>query len=188
MGALPPWAHRRSKSPGRLLVLNRFSRIVLFLSSYLPLFLVFGILYLEKHWQYSVGIWIGCIVIFCILRLMLAHVQSMHGVPLTITKSARKDSDTLSYLATYLIPFALAPPQNGYSLAALIVFFLVLGYLYVNSNMIYINPTLSLSGYHLFEVTIGSKGRTRILLARDNDELPSTVNAVELSRGLFMEV
>jgi hypothetical protein len=167
-------------------MLSVFSRYILFASSYSPLTLAFGILYLRTSRPTAIALFVVAAASVALLYVTLRVVQSMARQPLLIERSARKDSDTLSYLATYLIPFALSPPKDAYEGAALAVFVIVLAYLYVNSNMIYINPVLSAFGYHLYEVTPQNSKRTVIVLSRMADDLPDSMNVVEMSRRIYV--
>ncbi len=169
-------------------MLSLFSRFVLFASSYSPLTLAFGVLYLRSaKTSPAAAILFGIAAASIgLLWWILRVVRKMHREPLAVERSSRKDTDTLSYLATYLIPFALAPPKDPYEFAALIIFVVVLAYLYVNSNMIYINPVLSAFGYHLYEVTPGGSKRTVIVLSRLADDLPDTIGAVEIAHRIYV--
>jgi hypothetical protein len=167
-------------------MLSAFSRYILFASSYSPLTLAFGILYLRSSRPIAIAL-IGLAALsVALLAAILGIVRKMAREPLTSERSARKDSDTLSYLATYLIPFALSPPKDAYEGGALAIFVVVLAYLYVNSNMIYINPVLSAFGYHLYEVTPKNSKRTVIVLSRMADDLPDDMRVVEISRRIYI--
>ncbi len=169
-------------------MLSLFSRFILFASSYSPLTLAFGVLYLRSPKTTTTAYILFSIAVGSVglLWWMLSAVRKMHHEPLRVERSSRKDTDTLSYLATYLIPFALAPPKDAYEFVALMIFVVVLAYLYVNSNMIYINPVLSAFGYHLYEVTPAGSKRTVVVLSRLGDELPDTIGAVEIARRIYV--
>lgn len=167
-------------------MLSSFSRYVLFASSYSPLTLAFAVLYLRSSRPTAVVLFAFAAASVALLVAMLRVVNGMARQPLVVENTARKDSDTLSYLATYLIPFALSPPKDAYELGALAIFVIVLGFLYVNSNMIYINPVLNAMGYHLYEVTPQNSKRTVILLSRTSDDVPELVNVVEISRRIYV--
>ena len=66
------------------------------------------------------------------------------------------------------------------------VFFLVIGILYVNSNLIHINPMLNLSGYHLYEISVES-GATYSLITYREVIPGDTISAVKASNGIFLE-
>ncbi len=71
----------------------------------------------------------------------------------------------MSYIVTYIIPFLSVAFSDWQQAVALAVFFIILGFLYVNSDMIHINPTLNFFLYRLYEVTL-EDGSTYSLIAR----------------------
>src|SRR5579863_1893995 len=112
-------------------MLSNFSRVLLFVSSYLPLAVSFAVLYLRQDAKIAAGLVAFAMLVFITLLCALAYVRKVAPVPLSIASSSRRDSDTLAYFATYLIPFALAPPKDFYELISMAIFFVVLGYVYV---------------------------------------------------------
>ena len=58
----------------------------------------------------------------------------------------------MAYIATYLIPFFGVDLGTTDDIVVLGGFLLVLMIVYVNSSMLFVNPVLSLVGYHWFEV------------------------------------
>lgn len=92
----------------------------------------------------------------------------------------------MSYIASYVIPF-LAVPFNGLEQAlSLIIFFIVLGVIYVNSNMIHINPMLNIIGYTLYDVTLES-GSTHSLITRRHIVRGESLSVVKIGEDILME-
>jgi hypothetical protein len=63
-----------------------------------------------------------------------------------------RDSDIAAYAATYLLPFILVFSGAWQDLASLGAFIAFLGFMYVRSRLIYVNPILALMGYRLWRV------------------------------------
>jgi len=179
---------RKGQSDGEVIMLSNFSRSLLFISSYLPLVASFAVLYLRTSWIISAVLFAFMVLAFTILLIALRYVRGMEPVPLAISSSSRRDDNVLAYFAAYLVPFALAPPKDIYEAISIGIFFVVVGYIYVNSNLIYINPVLNLLGYHLFEVTIGDTPGTKSILSKSRDDVPSELKAVSFSHGLYIEI
>jgi len=74
-------------------------------------------------------------------------------------------SSYLEYLITYIIPFTQID-LNLYSCLSLIILFIFVWWLYINSNLIYVNPTLKFIGYNIYKVKDGISGREYILLTK----------------------
>jgi hypothetical protein len=92
----------------------------------------------------------------------------------------------MSYIVTYIIPF-LAVPFNGWEQGiALLIFFLVLCILYVNSNMVHINPMLNLAGYRLYEITLDD-GAVHSLITRRRIVRGESLSVIKLGEDILME-
>jgi hypothetical protein len=163
------------------------ARILLFLSSYVPLCAIFAVLLWEEHFFYAlaaIGIGVASLVG---LTLYLRSVQRLGAKPVTVEEVSRQDSEAMSYIVTYLLPFLGLAFSNWRQGVALAIFFLMLGFLYVNSNMIHINPMLNAFRYHLYEVTL-SDGSVRTLIARRRRvNRGSTIRVIQVGDDLIIE-
>lgn len=76
-----------------------------------------------------------------------------HSLPEKITKIENVNWEHLTFLTTYVIPFVtfnFNEERNG------LIFFLLLliiGLIYVKTNMFYTNPTLALLGYQIYKIS-----------------------------------
>ncbi len=105
----------------------------------------------------------------------------------TVTDFQKHDADVMGYIASYLIPFVTFPLDSWQQIAALLVFIGVLLIVYVNSNMIYINPMLNLIGYHLYEVKLEHSALSHYYIARKGVRCNETIRFVRLSDDIFLE-
>jgi hypothetical protein len=104
-----------------------------------------------------------------------------------ITGVEKRDENVVSYIASYLLPFVTFPLGQPEQIAALLVFIVVLLILYVNSNMIYINPMFNLVGYHLYEITIQTDQMSHYLIARQGIKPDKMLYFVEISDNVYLE-
>jgi hypothetical protein len=141
------------------------TRLLLFLSSYFPLALIFFVLFIGSHRDAAIAtLSLGVIGLFG-MYLYLRMASRLAPIQVKVVALQRLDAEAMSYIVTYVIPFVAIPFGAWQQGVALVIFFVVLGILYVNSNMIHINPMLNLAGYHLFEVSLDD-GSTRALITR----------------------
>jgi hypothetical protein len=163
-----------------------FARFLLFLSSFSPLFLVFGLLdsfhsSAARITCYAIaGVSAICLGVFlwAASRISLQSIEAATARP--------RDSDTIGYVVTYLIPFLTLGTSDWASRAALILFIAVVAVLYVRSNIFYVNPLLSLVGYRLFEVEAGVS--TLILITKRSFVAPGVeIRARRLSDYVYWE-
>lgn len=162
------------------------TRLLLFLSSYFPLSLIFFVILIQEHRYVAIGILtVGAVGLLWML-LYLRKAQSLSAIRLKITGFHRSDAEAMAYIVTYIIPFLVIPLHGWKEGIALSIFFVVLGILYVNSNMIHINPMLNLFGYHLYEITIEDSA-VRSLLARRSIRHRESILVVKLGDEILLE-
>ncbi len=165
-----------------------FVRCLLFISSYFPLAVIFSILLWQTHLLLAIitlliGI-SGLVILFLYFVLIAPRRAKSHE---TVTELDRHDGDVLSYVASYLVPF-VSLDLTGVQLWAVIVFLAVLLIIYVNSNMIYINPMLNILGYHLYEIKIAKNETSFYLLTRQRVGLRSVVHVARIGDTTFLQV
>ena len=89
-------------------------------------------------------------------------------------------------MVTYILPFTLANPQSEREKLTLILLIALICFLYIKSQLFYINPILALLGYRLFQVT--TERSTSILITQKDFILtPATLNVYRLNNFIYME-
>jgi hypothetical protein len=162
------------------------TRILLFLSSYAPLFAILTLLTHKDFGRWSFG-FVG-LGIFAVLILILYLTVAKRLTSYTITADTvgSRNSDSMSYIASYLIPFLGLPWHEWRNAVSMGVFFLMLGVVYVNTNMIYINPMLNLLLFHIYEVE--SDGSSYTVLSRKHHIFRgSKITVTKLGEGVLLE-
>ena len=158
----------------RKYILKPGAKLALFLVSYTPLFLIMCFTQLYEYrdhlaWgglNYTSLVnylrYFGAVTALIImsafglagLRFLLSNMRRRAGVNGKLVKVVdieNKNSESISYLFTYIIPFVfqdLSSVTNVFSVGVLLV---VTYLIYSNSSMILINPTLSMT-YSLYHV------------------------------------
>lgn len=139
-----------------------FSKVILFLTSYTPL----GILYLItdfnnlkypffKHPLFSIIMIAFIALLWIILYFFIRHFRKkVDKMDVNVIKVQNLDNEMLSYIFTYIIPFLSFPGEKIVPMSLFL--FLVIGVLYIKSDMIGINPILSFCGFHLIKVEFKS--------------------------------
>ena len=97
-----------------------------------------------------VGI-IGCSFLF-------SNLKKKQGNNVKIVDVTNRNSESVGYIATYIIPFLFQNFSSAYEVFAILFMLIIIYTSYVNSNMLLINPVLNLFKYSLFEVQFESKG------------------------------
>jgi hypothetical protein len=146
-------------------MLTVFPRTLLFLSSYLPVFLVFTILAWPVYGYPAIAPTVAGLAGVFGIALARWYAKTNQPQNLVVGTVARKDQEALAYLVTYVLPFLdLKLTEPGW-IASMVILFIAVLAIFVNAGMIHINPTLSILGYHVFEVTT-PQGTPHIVIVR----------------------
>ncbi len=163
------------------------TRMSLFISSYIPLILVLAIQSEFKPlWIYAPLAVLG-IVSLLIVLLLLKIARGVAPVGFKVDQFSDKDEDITSYFMVYLIPFIGFDAADWTCAAALLVVFLCLMIIRINSNRLYINPMLSLLQYRIYEVS-DAGGVKHTLLTEKNLVRGVVLNVVHVDNLVLLEV
>ena len=145
-------------------------------------------IHFEKDWEF-IGFYeffkINIIPLISIFIVLLGFVfyfrfqyiiSGNHSLPERINKIENVNWEHLTFLTTYVIPFVtfnFSEDRNG------LIFFLLLliiGLIYVKTNMFYTNPTLALLGYHIYKASTNNRENIIIIskgILNENDWIES---------------
>lgn len=124
----------------------------MFLSSYAPLFLLVGLRSIDD--SHAIAGVAGVLVIagaagtFVLLNAAPSKTDEIYK----LVEVEKRDGDVAAYAATYLLPFVTVFSGKTLDVISLAAFVAFLGFIYVRSRLIYVNPVLMLLGYHLWRV------------------------------------
>ncbi len=165
-----------------------FVRWMLFVSSYFPLTVIFWILFITQQPLYAwIILGIGLVGLIGMLIYFFGIVAKMTPIQEKVTGRQIRDGDVMGYIASYLLPLVTFPLNGWQQIAILLVFLAVLGIVYINSDMIRINPMLNLLGYHLYEITVENGPESYSLITRRQVKRGETIRLVDVGRGIFWE-
>jgi len=162
-------------------------RIALFLSSYAPLFALLA--YTNRHSKTACWTLVAVTVLSVAALVVVMLAQRGEDGPVLRVEHARpKDGDVLAYMATYLVPFLGVDLTDADGVVVFVGFLLVLGIVYVNSNMLFVNPLLSIAGYHTFDVTDPQGHEYTLITKRDGLDPGTELCPAQVSRYIRLEV
>lgn len=163
------------------------AELTLFLSSFSPLFVVFGLLHsFGDGWRSFVCYVVaGASVGFLLLALYIW--RKLGTTEVHVARARHRDADAIAYVATYVVPFATLGVDTRESRVALLLFLGLVALLYVRAHLFYVNPILTVIGFRLYEVETAS-GRIMLVLSRRKYlSLNSTIDVRTLSDYIFLE-
>jgi hypothetical protein len=162
-------------------------RIALFLSSYAPLF---GILAYKNRGCPKIWITLGGIATGSLIALLVVMLSKRKekGPMLVVKHSRPKDGDVLAYTATYLVPFLSVDLTHTEGVVVLASFLLVLGIVYINSDMLFVNPVLNLARYHSFWITDQDDHEYSLITRREELDSGETITPAKVGKYVRLEV
>jgi len=182
--------------------LTLFSKLILFLTSYIPLGVICLIIDFEKitypffkHGILSLILLVFIILLPIFLFSLIRHFsekptgwEKMQIVPGSVENM---DKEILSYIFSYILPFLGFPEERRIFVAVFLLF--VIGIIYTRSDMIGINPLLAIFGYHIIKTKWkkGNDGKQAeaILISRADYyeiEQAGMIEAIQMYNELYM--
>jgi hypothetical protein len=198
------------KNDSKVNNLKVMAQFVLFVTSYLPLFILVIVrqIYENHSFMNFSGFNFEAIVLFfqkfglsvilmsvslfgllgCSLIFKNLEKDATNGDNVTILNVNNKNSESIGYIATYIIPFLFQNFSDWYEFFAFSFVMFVIYRIYINSNLILINPILSFK-YSIFEIEYKlQNGKTKNgLIISDNKYLEedSNIKIYEIGFKLF---
>lgn len=156
-------------------------QILLFIISYIPLYVILFLQNLNDHLLTGGGQFVGLSALLkentvSIAFLILIAVSSgLYWVLYSIViKSApvqlkvivikQNHDEHLSYLATYILPFVGLKFDTWQNIVATVALFYVLGHIYIKTNLILTNPTLTLFRFSISRVETEENPDSKVVI------------------------
>ncbi|MBF4514152.1 hypothetical protein ITJ66_16825 [Plantibacter sp. VKM Ac-2885] len=163
------------------------AKVVLFASSYAPLLALFWLLnsFGDPWSRFAGGAAVISVVLLLGVWLLLTRTSSVDIVD--FTEARNRDSDVMSYVVSYVVPFAAAASDIDEGARwALVLFAVLIGVLYVRSAVFYVHPLLLMVGIHAYEVSLN--GTPAMLLSRRRHiGQTERISVVEIGTNVYAE-
>lgn len=177
---------RGANSDGRFAkIMESVFKSLLFLSAYAPLGIILALVVWSESHLYSIVLAAAAIISALLLMWFLNGLKRSSSDPVPIEQLQRRDEQILSYIVTYAIPFLAVPFESKGMAFGLFAFFVLIWFLQVRLNLLYINPVLSLFKYHLYEVT--TSGVTKLLISKRRLGPDSVLYAVKVGDTMLWD-
>lgn len=193
-------------------MLNKSAKLLLFLSSYIPLFIIILVQFLQKlintylisesecsikfnndfynliFNRYSLIIFVIvclCIISIFLLRHLIKQINKTNPntFPINVIKE-ENNLNVLNYFTMYIFPFITLDLTSISGFLSFIILFSLLGYVYIKNELLYVNPVLNI----YFKYNIYSIQEGLLLSKKGKDELlNSNINIYKISEHIFLE-
>jgi hypothetical protein len=170
-------------------MLTEFTKILMFLSSYIPLYIILAVKFYNVHPILSVILAIASLILFYFTKWFLNYwSKKLEPTRDKVLQVERKDSEVIAYVFAYIFPFVNDSIFSGFqNIIAYLIFFLLLMLIYVRSNLIHINPILYAFGYYIYSI-VTENNKVHIILSRNKRVLSGDIiQVVAIGDDLFLE-
>ena len=118
-------------------------KLVLFLTSYVPLYIIIAVLNhsIPVVWVSFVVFAVAVLIIFFLIYYVIGKTS---GDYLKVNRVDNINSINIEYLVTYLLPFLNISFTDPFSLLAMFIVFFIIGFIYVNSDMLWLSSPFPL--------------------------------------------
>lgn len=139
-------------------VLNILIKLMMFISSYFPLYLMLIILYSRKiisGFAEKNRVWIMFFIVLLIFIFIsfgsIILLKSGTGKrKKNVNTLERHDDTVISYIMTYIIPLIANEDSSVEVYVVNILLFILIGYIYLRLNLIYLNPLWAMFGHIVY--------------------------------------
>ncbi|SDY14721.1 hypothetical protein SAMN05444411_1392 [Lutibacter oricola] len=137
------------------------------------------------------------IPLICILCLFIGLISYLDfsyilkgatQMPFSITHIENIEYEHLTFLTTYIIPLVCFNFVNLRYQIVLVILLIVIGLIYVRTDLFYANPTLAILNYRIYKINGQFKGGVReniILISRDKLELNQRCDYIKLDNRIY---
>lgn len=161
-----------------------FVRLSLFLSSFSPLFLILALRFENPGLRFS-ALALGLVGLLAAGWVMAAESRK-GAASFEVKKAEDGGPEVAGYLASYLLPFvAIDEPSLGIA-AGYVIFLAVAAVVYVQSDMLQINPIFYVFGRRVQKITTAEKDWSAYLITKRRVLPGETIHATTLTTGVLV--
>lgn len=181
-------------------MLSTIYRIGFFISSYAPLYILLMILNIEyidsvddfinfiTFDDYRISIFF-CLMIFLlgVSYLSIRKILKIEYNEYHEFKGFQKIEDNLlNYIVTYLVPLLSLDLTKLENIVMNICLFIIFGYIYVKTNVMYLNPTFLLFNFNIFITQDNKKIISNLRLNKLKELENHRIKSFKLSEDVFL--
>lgn len=110
------------------------------------------------------------------------------NIPFEIKKIQSVNYEHLTFLATYVVPLISFDFSSGRQLIVLALLLVVMGIIYIKTDLFYANPSLSLLGFHIYQADGNFKTGSReniVLVCRGRLTAGQKVSYIKLDDRIY---
>lgn len=180
-------------------MINIITRIAFFIASFFPLWGIMIYLVISKYGYDGFNIFVYAAIIMIII-LCISHVKTDIRDTKRTAENPKKISicaktETTKEYVFSIIPYIMVASSANMAIeniVSLVAIFVIIGILYIRTNMVLTNPMLLLIGFRIFEIEYfelhnEDNKKTTLLLSKNAPWNGRTMEIEEIYDGVYME-
>jgi hypothetical protein len=161
--------------------MTALARSILFFSAWVPAFALLALRAVGTSLSVAIAFAVIALVSLVALVILLAVFRRVEPTELVVARADSQSEQVASFLLAYLLPFVIPDYSDSFTVAALVVFFVLLWILYVRGHLV-LNPVLLLLGWGVWRADIG------VADAEEIESVVLIVNSTDLQPGDKLDV
>ncbi|SHH23417.1 hypothetical protein [Clostridium grantii] len=169
-------------------MITRFSKWILYISSYIPLYIIFiisnsfdiysGYLEIKIREDYNINLLIDaakknivliivflCLSIFSFVLLIKIIKAASSSTNYNDFYCLKRNNEKINeYILVYILPFITVNSNDFKALTMFLVIFIVIGIVSVRNDLVYVNPILYMLQYNIYSFTGNQETEERFIL------------------------
>jgi hypothetical protein len=132
-------------------------------------------------------IFLGCILLCLVAYLKLDYrlVKGGYRNPWKVVHIENMNYETLTFLATYIIPLLFIDLDKDRNPYVLFLMLLVIGIIFIKTNVFYTNPTLSLLNFYIYRIDTISEQKI-IVISKGKIAINDWIYHKRISDNIFL--
>lgn len=166
--------------------LRSWIKVVLFLNAYTPLWLIFAV---RIHVLWSIAVFSSVAVLsFLLLAMLIERSKKAAPTALSPADYQNKGGDSISYIIAYIIPFIGYNLHSAADVVSVCILLVVVGAIYIHSDLMCTNPILFLLRFNVFLVTSDTGKKIYLLTRKSSVRKDELLRVVSIDQNIYLEV
>ena len=121
-----------------------------------------------------------------IYKKIIAQMKDCPDLPVKILECKKINSKTIDVIISIIMPFVFVDLNKWNDIISIILLIVILGVIYIRTNNIYTNPTLTILGFNLYEVKIDTNAEKNIMVfTKDKLSVDSLISKTLINDGYY---
>lgn len=132
----------------------------------------------------------GLALLYCLFAYLRFDfdLKGTTNIPFEITRLECINYEHLTFLATYVVPLISFDFGSGRQVVVLSLLLVIMGVIYIKTDLFYANPSLALLGFHIYRADGSFKNGGRegiVLICRGRIKVKEKVSYIRLDNRIY---